>query len=57
MNKQKQIGSAITAVYHARLACLGFALLHVWRGDYDFAVIFVILIFIIHVFLPVTKWP
>ncbi len=55
MNKQKQISGAITAVYHARLACLGFALLYVWRGDYDFAVIFILLIFILHIFLPVTK--
>lgn len=55
MNKQKQISGAITAVYHARLACLGFALLHVWRGDYAFAVIFIPLIFVLHIFLPVTK--
>ena len=55
MNKTKQISRSITAVYHARLACLGFAMLHIWRGDYDFAVIFVILIFILHIFLPVTK--
>lgn len=55
MNKQKQISSAITAVYHARLACLVFAVLHAWRGDYALAVIFIILIFILHIFLPVTK--
>jgi len=55
MNKQKQTGSAIAAVYHARLACLGFAVFHVWRDDYAIAVIFLILIFILHIFLPVTK--